>query len=931
MDHNLSARLVQALFHTCDDSLFLISGNNLQIHEVSAQTERITGKSRDELLKHPVSHWIRAASDPASGIWLESLKAQQSGTVVDGFLIRGPGEQWIPVSLALQDLSPTAPNSPEILLTVRARNQGLADRDVQIQRLERLLQFRRSILERIAQGEPLKEILHQLCLIIEEQTPGALASLLLLDRDGQSLRSAACPSLPVEWVEAMDEVSLAHSPCGEAVLQKQPVVIADLLSDPRCSDLSTLARKHQLCSCICVPILTREQKVLGTLSCYFQEPREATPEDLVDLGQYADLIALAWDRQQAQEALQASQARFQHLLENAHDLILVVDSRQTTQYLSPAAQRFLGTDVGQGMADVGLLSMVHPEDAAQAQKLLETVMRTPGGLERGKWRALRQDGNWRWLDVIAHNLIQDPLLNGVVISAQDVTEWNQDREQAELCALKYRALLENLEQFVFCKDRESRFEIVNRSMCKALGVRLGEIVGKTDFDLYPEELARKYREDDRRVLEEGQSVTREEESIIEGERRLVRVCKTPLRDSHQAIVGVLGIYWDITRERQLEAQHRNASRMEAVGQLAGGITHKFNNLLTSIIGNLSLLLDSEIQSPEVLIREARESAEQGAALTRQLMGFSRQTPVKSRVASMNEVLKEVMGILGPTFDPRIELRLNVENNLWTVLVDVGELQQVLINLCFNARDAMPEGGELLLASQNVTVTDEQAQSHVEARPGEFVRLRVQDKGVGIPSGIQSRIFDPFFTTKGPEKGTGLGLAQVYGIVKQHRGWVTFATEEGEGTTFEIYLPRHEDQQTHPEQSHPEPETVSETVTVLLVDDEPAVCRLGTTILEMEGCEVITAEDGQEAIEIYEQAWKTIDLVILDLSMPRLSGAETFQILRTINPAVRVLISSGYSSDETLTGELNAAVGFLAKPYRPREMLAEVRAALQNRG
>lgn len=515
----------------------------------------------------------------------------------------------------------------------------------------------------------------------------------------------------------------------------------------------------------------------------------------------------------------------------------------------------------------------------------------------------------------------------------DVTAQRQAEEGLRASEAKYRTLIENLAHAVFLKDRDLRFVAVNPPFCRSFGRTAEEILGKDDFAIAPPHLAEKYRADDRRVMAERQRLELEEQTVINGKLRTVQCVKTPILDADGQAMGVLGIFWDVTEQRNLEAQLRQAHKMEAVGQLAGGIAHDFNNLLTGILGNLSLALADlpGTHASRDLLTNAELAALRAAELTRQLLGFSRRAPLTPQAVDLNAVIEETMRLVRRTFDPRIEVRLQQAADLWSIQADPGQMGQVLMNLCLNARDAMPTGGLLTLETVNVRLDAHTAERAVDGRAGEFVRLRISDSGAGMTPEVREHIFEPFFTTKEPGKGTGLGLAMVFGIVKAHGGWIECQSELGRGTTFDVFLPG------SPQLAAPPPTGVADgirggTETILLADDEQLVGKLGATILRRHGYRVLSAADGLEALEVFRQQRGSIDLVILDLSMPRMSGQETLRELRKLKPSVKVLISSGYSSDDELRAvEREGILGFVAKPYRPAELARQVRLALDANG
>ncbi|MGE3806119.1 MAG: PAS domain-containing protein, partial [Gemmataceae bacterium] len=494
---------------------------------------------------------------------------------------------------------------------------------------------------------------------------------------------------------------------------------------------------------------------------------------------------------------------------------------------------------------------------------------------------------------------------------------------------KYRSLIENLTQAIFLKDRELRIVAVNQPFCQSVGKSAQEILGKTDFELFPEYLAEKHRADDRRVLAEGARLEVEEQRTIDGKTRTVQVVKTPVRDQRGQNVGVLGIFWDVTEQRTLESQFRQAQKMDAIGQLAGGIAHDFNNLLTAIIGNLEMAqMDLPDNHPcREMLGNGLRAGFRAAELTRQLLSFARQTPLRPGPLNLNHSIDETVRMLRRTIDPRIAVETRPDANLWTVQADPAQMGQVLMNLLLNARDAMPEGGTITFLTSNLTLTPETARKHLDGRPGEFVRLAVADTGIGMAPDVREHLFEPFFTTKGPGKGTGLGLAVVFGIIKQHEGWIECWSEPGRGTRFDIFLPRAAIRQAAAtDDQHNNIPGGNETI--LLADDHEMVCRVGREILERLGYQVLTAADGAQALEMYTERARDIHLVILDLSMPKLSGQEVLQQIRKLNPSARVIISSGFYTDQAVNDVASeGAAGFVGKPYRPEELARSVRAAL----
>ncbi len=399
---------------------------------------------------------------------------------------------------------------------------------------------------------------------------------------------------------------------------------------------------------------------------------------------------------------------------------------------------------------------------------------------------------------------------------------------------------------------------------------------------------------------------------------------------------VLLIIEDVTDQKRLETQLRQAQKMEAVGRLAAGVAHEFNNILTVIQGHAELLRQAQIAPRQIIDSSTRISqvSQRAAALTRQLLMFSRQQPMQLRPLNLSAAVEATDKMLRQLIGERHELHLACAPELPPILADAGNMEQILINLCLNARDAMPQGGPIRIETSQLTLTAETAGRHPDARPGLFVSLAVTDAGCGISPDILRRVFDPFFTTKEIGKGTGLGLSTIHGIVKQHNGWIEAASEVGQGSTFRVFLPATPTGNLKAPDGdvlHDVAPASGRGETVLVVEDDPSVRELARATLERSGYRVLEAEDAQGALQVWREAATPIAVLITDMVLPNgLGGGKLAQLLRERDPQLQVICISGYGSEtlkEEMPPSLAPGVNFLSKPFDPTALLKAVKALL----
>jgi two-component system NtrC family sensor kinase len=631
------------------------------------------------------------------------------------------------------------------------------------------------------------------------------------------------------------------------------------------------------------------------------------------------------ERKKMEEALRNSEQRYRVLLDQANDAILIADAA-TGQLLDANEQAQKLT--GYSLAEIRRMhqSQMHPPDLANSAAAgffqdveAGTVRQRESCLQHRDGKVIPVEISARVIEVAGQALIQ-----GIF---RDLTERKESEEQLR----KLSRAVEQSPVSIVITDRLGNIEYVNPKFVQITGYSAAEVLGQNPRILKSGDpalnAAQQYKQLWTTILAgqewHGEFHNRKKNGDFFWEAASI----SPILDAGGKITHFLALKEDITRQKQLEDEFRQAQKMEAFGRLAAGVAHDFNNMLTAIMGNVQIVamegaLSAAQREP---FAEIKKAAERAANLTRQLLLFSRRKAMQLKVVDVNEVVENLGKMLRRLIGEDITLQERYNLGDMHVLADAGMLEQALLNLSVNSRDAMPKGGELTIETSVVTFNVAVARR----RPGQFVCLSVSDTGTGMPSQVLDHIFEPFFTTKEVGKGTGLGLATVFGIVEQHQGWIEVASEVGHGTTFNIYLPQHASKEDTEFTLRPESLQLGGAETILVVEDDPAVRSLARNLLQQLGYKIHEAESPPAALEIWKQHRAGIDLVFTDMVMPgRLNGLDMFQLLSQDKPGLKVVYTSGYTDGMLKEGSaLRHAPNFLQKPYTPDELFKTIRAAL----
>ncbi|HLX11549.1 MAG TPA: PAS domain S-box protein, partial [Bacteroidota bacterium] len=645
------------------------------------------------------------------------------------------------------------------------------------------------------------------------------------------------------------------------------------------------------------------------------------------------------ERKRAQEAILQGELKFRTLVQSMNEGLLQVDNDDVIQFANDryceivgyTREELLGTPAYKLLADAKDRHLI----------IQKNLQRTTGLKDHYEVRLRRKNGDLIWARISGSPIYDD---RGNVVGSlgvhTDVTERRHMEDEVIKGRDYFRQVIDLNPSFIFAKNRKGEFTLVNQAVADAYGTSVEDLLGKTDADFNPNrEEVEHFRNDDLHVMDSMTEKFIAEEQITDakGNVRYLQTIKRPIISADGTADQILGVATDITdrrkseiERRKLEEQLLQSQKLESIGTLAAGIAHNFNNIMAIILGYASLLRNTKLDE-----EKARHSVEaickavgRGSDLVRELTTFARRTEPSFAPLSLNSMLSELIKLLVDTFPHSISVKFAPQDHLELVIADQNQLHQAVLNLCVNARDAMPKGGSLTIATHVCSADDIKGRFH-KAEQGKYVCISVTDTGIGLSEEELNRIFEPFYTTKELGKGTGLGLAVVYGIVQRHHGYMDVQSQSGKGSTFSLYFPvASSSRSADLQEISVSDDVVGGKETILLVEDEELLLHFLKYILEMKGYTTMLARDGEEAVEVFEANQDKIDLVLTDIGLPKRSGWEAFQMMKEIRPSIKVILASGYLDiDRKAAMHDSGASDFIQKPYIPNDLLHRLRKVL----
>ena len=733
--------------------------------------------------------------------------------------------------------------------------------------------------------------------------------ILVVDENGKvrhaNERFAEMWNIPNELIETKNDKKLLSYVLDQLLYPNEFLSKVQELYNSKENDLDTISFKNE--------------KILERYSCPLTQDGEISGR----VWSFRDVT----EQKQAIKSLQKSEEQHRIYFENISDVIFSIDPDFKIINISPSIEKILGYKpkemIGKSIQDLNVLEPSSLEKAFSDMMKILAEERIP----LSQYEFISKDGKRKFGEVSATPLIRNGKVVEIISIARDITERKRIKNELKQSEEKYRILLDANPDPVVVYDIEGKVIYFNPAFTNVFGWTLKKRLGRKMDAFVPTDAWPETKMMIKKVLTgENFSGIETQRYTKEGNIIPVSISGAIYRDENGNPMGSVINLRDISEQKDLEKQLQQAQKMEAIGTLAGGIAHDFNNLLMGIQGCTSLIsfdIDSNDPNFEYLKR-IEDYIKNASSLTKQLLGFARIGKYEVKPTDINEIINNSSNMFGRT-KKEITIHKKCQSDIWTVEVDRSQIEQVLLNLYVNAWQAMSGTGGLYLQTENVVLDNNDVKPY-GVKPGRFVKISVTDTGVGIDETIQHRIFDPFFTTKEMGRGTGLGLASAYGVIKNHGGIINVFSKKDEGATFNFFLPASEKKIV--KEMKLKKEILNGTGTVLLVDDEDMIIDVGRDVIEKLGYEVLTAKNGKDAIEIYKSKPEKIDMVILDMIMPEMDGGEVYDNLKEIDSDIKVLLSSGYSIDGQANKILSRGCnGFIQKPFDIKSLSLEIRRTL----
>ena len=635
-------------------------------------------------------------------------------------------------------------------------------------------------------------------------------------------------------------------------------------------------------------------------------------------------------REQKTDFLKKSEEKYRMLVEHSLQGLAIFRDDQII-FCNKAYAEFTGYTIEELLSSLDSTVLIYPEDRELVLKRSRDRMSGKSVPSNYEHRIVRKDGETRWLEIRAA-VVEYEGKPAVQVACIDITERKQAEDALKESKDYLNQIINCIGDSVFVIDRQHKSILLNDAVCQFTGRKRDEMLGKRIDAFLPETLAQSLWEQEEGVFKTGrESVTEDWIPDGQGNFRTLMTKKALLTDRN-GNEQIVGISRDITEYKRLQTQFLQSQKMEAIGVLAGGVAHDFNNLLNVINGYSELMLekldpDNPIYSD---LKQIKEAGQHAASLTSQLLAFSRKQILQPEILDLNTTISEMSSMLRRVIGEDIEIGTSMQPGLGLVNADPGQIQQIIMNLVVNARDAMPGGGNLNIETANVDFDSSYVRTHPDVKAGPYVMLAITDDGIGMDDTIKAHLFEPFFTTKAKGKGTGLGLSTIYGIVKQSDGFVWVYSEPGKGTAFKIYFPRVKSESVSAGAADKSEGKFGGSETILVVEDERLVRALTRRILKDRGYNVLDAPDGKEALSIAEKYAGEIHLVLTDVVMPGMSGKDLVSRLKSGRPGIKALYTSGYTDNAIVdNGMLESGVAFLQKPFAIEILARKVREVIDS--